>query len=396
MQEENRQEPRRVRRRDRTERNKRDLGMYSTLLLVGTVFILFVAGIIMPDKEFSENENRKLASFPEFSFQDLSSGKYFEKLQTYFADQFAARDFWIGLNLKFNKLMGQKEVNGVYLCKDGYLVEAPDEVNEEGVQDNLDAMERFARIYPDINMYLAAVPNSVTINADKLPANAPTRNQKADLKEIKKNLKKVKNIDVTDALMKHKDEDIFYRTDHHWTSLGAKYAFEKIAGSMEIDTKNMEYDTYIVSDDFLGTLASKIGSKSHKDKVEIYVPKTDIEYYVTYGSNSDIKSSMYSRDALNKKDHYTVFFGGNHPRVDIHTTANTGRNLLVFKDSYANSFIQFIYPYFDHIVMIDPRYYYDNIELVINSEGITDTLFLYNLNTFMSDTSIADVVSPSK
>ena len=149
----------------------------------------------------------------------------------------------------------------------------------------------------------------------------------------------------------------------------------------------------MVSTTFEGTLSSKSGSHTALDTVEIYVPQTNISYYVTYNEDSatDI-CSLYNRDALNQKDHYTVFFGGNYSRVDITTTADTGRSLLVFKDSYANCFIQFLYPYFDHITMIDPRYYYDTVENVLRSEAVTDVLFLYNLDTFLGDTSLADVL----
>jgi len=114
---------------------------------------------------------------------------------------------------------------------------------------------------------------------------------------------------------------------------------------------------------------------------------------VTYDGNPKDICSFYNLDALKSKDHYTVFFGGNHPRVDITTTADTGRCLLLLKDSYANCFVPFLYPYFDHITMVDPRYYYDNLENIISSEAVTDVLFLYNLDTFLSDTSLADVLN---
>ena len=115
--------------------------------------------------------------------------------------------------------------------------------------------------------------------------------------------------------------------------------------------------------------------------------------FLAYADSGEDISSLYRREALNNKDHYTVFFGGNYSRVDITTTANTGRCLLLFKDSYANCMVQFLYPYFDHITMIDPRYYYDNVELVIRSEAITDVLYLYNADTFLGDTSLADVLA---
>ena len=106
--------------------------------------------------------------------------------------------------------------------------------------------------------------------------------------------------------------------------------------------------------------------------------------------------TIYDRSALDQKDKYTVFFGGNYPRVDVYTTAETGKTLLLFKDSYANCLMQFLYPYYDHIILIDPRYYYDNVESVISREQVTDVLFLYNANTYFEDTSLADVLNVSE
>lgn len=222
------------------------------------------------------------------------------------------------------------------------------------------------------------------------------RDQAADLKHISDALNNVTFLDVTDALTAQKDDYLFYRTDHHWTSLGAYYTFNAIAPAMEVPTPGLSsYTRYLVSNTFEGTLSSKSGSHTVLDEVEIFVPDTQIEYYVTYDGKQQNICSMYERSALEGKDHYTVFFGGNHARVDITTSANTHRALLLFKDSYANCMVQFLYPYFDHITIIDPRYYYDNVETVIRSEGITDVLFLYNLDTFLSDSSLADVIAGS-
>ena len=126
--------------------------------------------------------------------------------------------------------------------------------------------------------------------------------------------------------------------------------------------------------------------------MEIYVPDTQIQYHVTYVDSQHKTATLYDRSALEKKDHYTVFFGGNHSRVDITTTADTDRCLLLLKDSYANCFVQFLYPHFDKIIMIDPRYYYGDLENLISSQSITDVLYLYNLDTFLSDSSLADVL----
>ena len=365
-------------------------GMWITALLLCFSIIFSAVTLIVPPKDFSDKENRKLASRPEFSKETLIDGTFFKNAQAYFADHFTGRDFWITMNLRFKTLLGQKENGGVYIGKNNTLFLKPSEPNDAALKKNLEAMNAFIKD-KKIKSYAAIIPNAVTVNADKLPDNAPVPDQAEQLSYIAENIPAVDFIDVTPALTAHKDDYIFYRTDHHWTSLGAKYAFEAIAADMGIKPKN-DYKTYMVSDSFTGTLASKSGKYSTADKVEIYVPQTDIEYNVTFVDNKEKTATMYKESALEGKDHYTVFFGGNHPRVDIKTTADTGRKLLVFKDSYANCLMQFMYPYFDEIIMIDPRYYYDSAYPLLNQYSITDVLYLYNCDTFMTDTSLADAL----
>ncbi len=386
--------PRNAKRRTPFQVNRRLQGRLLSFLLVGAVFLTLVLGLLVPDREFSDAENRGLTQAPKVTLGGLLDGSYLTQLGDYTADQFPLRDKWISLNMTVNKLLGQREFSGVYLCQDDYLIQAPAAPNTTQAERNLAAAEDFAQRYPELNMVMTIAPNSVLINGDKLPANAPVRDQKADIAWIAGQLDKVRFHDVTDALMAHKDEQLFYRTDHHWTSLAAKYAFYDLAEDLKIKPiLEQEYTTYLVSNSFEGTLSSKSGSHAAKDNVEIMVPHTRIEYYVNYPSTGENISSLYRRSALQQKDHYTVFFGGNYARLDITTTADTGRCLLLIKDSYANCMVQFLYPYYDHITIIDPRYYYDNIDLVIKSESITDVLFLYNTDTFLGDTSLADVLA---
>lgn len=382
-----------TRRRSAAARNRQLQGRWLSLLLIGCVVLFLVLSLVIPDREFSESENRKLAQAPAFSWSALADGSYFSDLGSYLADQFPGRDTWISLNLTMNRFFGQKEASGVYLCDDGYLMQVPGEPDEENLARNLAAVNAFAAAHADVNTVMAVVPNAVTIHADKLPANAPVRDQAADLKAIADTLTQTAFVDVTDALKAHSGDYLFYRTDHHWTSLGAYYAFTDIAGALDIQAPALDtYTVYPVSTTFEGTLSSRSGSHKAMDQVDIYVPDTDIDYYVTYVDSQTSIASMYNRAALNQKDHYTVFFGGNYSRVDITTTADTQRNLLLLKDSYANCFVQFLYPYFDHIIMVDPRYYYDNLENLVSSQGITDVLYLYNADTFLSDSSLADVL----
>ncbi|EEG47209.1 DHHW family protein, partial [Blautia hydrogenotrophica] len=180
------------------------------------------------------------------------------------------------------------------------------------------------------------------------------------------------------------------------TSLGAKYVFEDMIEDLNIaPTEN--YEVYTVTTSFSGTLASKSGYHGQKDTIEVYEPQgVDNDYVVFYADDQKKTTSIYNADSLKEKDQYTVFFGGNHTRIDIDSPNPDNRCLLMFKDSYANSFVQFLTPYYRKIIVIDPRYYYDNVEQIIASEKVTDVLFLYNLNTFLTDTSLADVLTPQE
>lgn len=380
-------------RRSNLEQNRSTQGYWLAVLLI--VFIIFcdLLGILSPDRSFSDNENRNLAQAPTFSTDALLDGSYFAGWEDYIADQFFARDFWITLRLKCAKFFGQKESNGVYLGKDDYLIQIPTEPDWKNVDATLAAVNDFTQRHEELNINMMIVPNAVSILADKLPTNAPGRNQNADLKYIRNALDGVTFLDPTAALSKHSSEPLYYRTDHHWTSLAASYAFSATAKTMGIGKVSQGYDVYTVSNSFEGTLASKSGDHSTRDVIEIYVPKNATDYRVTYGDTQEKICSLYKRDCLFEKDQYTVFFGGNHPKVTIETTVDCGKTLLLFKDSYANCYVQFLYPYYDEIVMIDPRYFYDNIESVITRESVTDVLFLYNADTFLSDTSLKDVLT---
>lgn len=368
-------------------------GRYLSLLLIGAACFFTLLGLILKDRAFSERENRSLAQAPTLTGEALADGSYLSDLGTYLADQFPFRDSWISLNLGWNRALGQKEASGVYLCQDDYLMQIPSEPNEQQRKRNLEAVRTFAEDHKDLNLVMSVIPNAVTIHADKLPDHAPVRDQLADLAAIKEKVGGTQFVDVTDCLLDHRGETLFYRTDHHWTSQGAYYALQEIAQSLHIPIQDRAaYTVYTVSDSFEGTLSSKSGSHGTRDVVELFVPVTDITYYVTNDNDQTGVCSMYDRSALDGKDHYAVFFGGNYGRVDIVTTADTERTLLVFKDSYANCLIPMLYPYFDHIIMIDPRYYYDSVKSVVKNESVTDVLYLYNLDTFQTDTSLADAL----
>ncbi|WP_242824192.1 DHHW family protein [[Clostridium] dakarense] len=370
-------------------------------IIMSSVFIVFLAiivafNILKKDIKFSESENRILAKKPKFKVEKLVEGKFTKKYEKYKIDQFINRDLWIEIKTNFDKMLGRNKSNGVYLSKYNYLIEEFKEPNSNAIKSNLDAINKFSDKYKRIRQHFIIAPNAIEILENNLPIFAPTLSQKKYIDNFKDKLNKNVNfIDSYKALKVHNKEYIYYKTDHHWTTLGSYYTFLEAAKSMDLNIDKIKYDIKKVSNSFFGTLSSKSGYKAKEaDTIEIYIPqdKND-EYVVNYVEEQKKSASLYDSSKLNIKDKYGVFLGGNHPLTKIKTTSKEDRRLLIFKDSYANNFIPFLTPHFKEIVVIDPRYYYDDIDKLIEEESITDTLFLYNANTFFSDTSLELVLS---
>ena len=394
------QERRRLEQRQERRRKAKALYRRNNLrhaLWVCALLLVFGLGctlltLLHPARAYSESENRMLAQKPALTGAALADGSYFSGLEAAYADQFVGRDGWISTKLGFDSSFGARESSGVYLADDHYLIQIPADPNEAALARNLEAINAFAAANPDTATYMTLVPNAITVLADKLPDSAPAPDQVAQLKALREKLKGITFLDVTQALLDHNTEELYYHTDHHWTSLGARYAFEAMAEGLGVEPVT-EYQVYTVSGTFEGTLSARSGSHDWLDKVQIYVPQPEADYKVVYADSQKITATLYEKSALEAKDHYTVFFGGNHPRLDITTTVEADRRLLIFKDSYANCFVQFLTPYFDKIILVDPRYYYEDISILMKQNQITDVLFLYNLDTFLSDNSLADVLA---
>lgn len=348
--------------------------------------------LLRQDKTFSENENRVLTQRPALTWQTVADGSFAEKLTDWYADQFPGRDGWMSVELAVQRLMGVRELSGVYLGEDDYLIQAQAEPDTQELEKTQEAIRAFAAQYPEIRTTALIAPNAYGVLTQKLPADAPVDDQQTLIDAIDQTLTGVVCVNTTQTLRAHSAERLYYRTDHHWTSLAARYAFEAVAAAMELPDTVPGYTVYTVSDSFEGTLASQTGSHAAHDTIEIYVPDCDVQYAVTYPDAQKTVCSLYEREKLAQKNQYEVFFGGNHARVEIQTTADTGRTLLLLKDSYANCFVQFLTPYFDRIIMIDPRYYYDDLGALLRREAVTDALILYNYNTFVQDHTLSVVL----
>lgn len=365
------------------------------IIFILTLFLFLIINVIVPDREKSVQENRMLVTKPKFRLSSLISGDYDEKFEAYMDDQFVGRDMWRKLKVTVDRIGGSRLENGVYIGTNGQLLEQIEVADENHLAANIKAIKSFSESQSKIPVRMMLVPDAANVLNHSLPALAKPEDQTQMFSMVRKDLgDSVEWIDVSTELNKHKTEKIYYKTDHHWTTLGAFYAFQAAAPSLGIEGDlSGKYVSYAVSDSFNGMLASKSGvNLGEKEQIDIYVPtEEDTDLIVDYVDEGKRSTFLYDSSKLKEKDQYTVFLGGNSSLLDIRTVSTSTKRLLLVKDSFANSFIPFLTPYYREIVVVDPRYYSGTINDLMDSYRISEVLFLYSGNTFFKDNNISGV-----
>ena len=365
------------------------------IIFILTLFLFLIINVIVPDREKSVQENRMLATKPKFRLSSLISGDYDEKFEAYMDDQFVGRDMWRKLKVAVDRIGGSRLENGVYIGTNGQLLEQIEVADENHLAANIKAIKSFSESQSKIPVRMMLVPDAANVLNHSLPALAKPEDQTQMFSMVRKDLgDSVEWIDVSTELNKHKTEKIYYKTDHHWTTLGAFYAFQAAAPSLGIEGDlSGKYVSHAVSNSFNGMLASKSGvNLGEKEQIDIYVPtEEDTDLIIDYVDEGKRSTSLYDSSKLKEKDQYTVFLGGNSSLLDIRTVSTSTKRLLLVKDSFANSFIPFLTPYYREIVVVDPRYYSGTINDLMDSYRISEVLFLYSGNTFFKDNNISGV-----
>ena len=363
----------------------------AALIVTLMVVLLSVGSLVAKDREYSANENRYLTGRPALSLSSLTSGKFMEDTEAYLSDQFLGRDLLVRTRAGVDRFVGKREVNDVYVGKDHFLFEKPSTWDEARMTRTLNTINLVTAKSGDIRSYMAIAPNATELLKNYLPTGAPVTNQTQQISAIYKNLPHVQCVDLVTPLKAVKDPTtLYYRTDHHWTAAAAEVAFREIAAAMGLVPDAVAYQTMPVTNSFRGTMASSSGIFKASDTISITVPEKEQKLVVTYVNEDKKTATLFDASKLKEKSQYDVFFGGNFAEVRIDTGAESDRVLLVMKDSYANCAIPMMTPFFKTIVLVDPRYYNDNLPDTIAKEGVTDLLWFYNVNTFLNDTSIGD------
>ena len=377
------------------QRNSQLHGVLLAALLAVVLLVFGLVNLLHTKRDFSENENRKLQAYPALTAASVLDGSFMSKLQSAFADQFFARDHWISAKLRIDQLLGQKESNGVYLCQDNYLIEIPEAPDPAVLDRTLSAMKEFAAKHDDLRMTAMIVPNASLVMREYLPANAPAHNQQEDLFTVNQALSPcMQYADVTLALKAHVRDGVFYRTDHHWTSLGAYYGYRTIADTMNLEAKDIsEMSDTTVNSDFYGTLYSKVPLFWLKgDEIHTYVSDNGVNVKAFNGKDwSD--SKLYFDENLNIKDKYTYFLGQNEPLIVINAENTDKPKLLIIRDSYSDSLAPFLTQNFSEIHLLDPRYYKLSVADYVADNNIDSVIICYSLSNFSEDKNLSLVLS---
>lgn len=383
------------------ERKRLDFKFHKILSIsvIAILVVVMIAIGVTPKQKISVAENRDLQQKPKFTISSYISGKYAKDFSKYLSDQFPDRQGLIKDKAKFDLAMGRKEVNGVYICKDGYLMEGFTEAAPEVTDAKVEAINKFVSQNPKLNVSMMIVPNKVEIYNNLFPKNAPVASQKEYLDYLKKKVdKKVNFVNLINTFDKLKNStQLYYKTDHHWTSDGAYNAYVEYAKSKDIDpAQEKSYLKSLATNSFLGSLYYKNGAQIGKpEDIVLYLKDKPYPLLVKYYDTKNKTTTLYDADKLDGKDKYEVFTGGNHSQIKIRTNVKTKRKLLLIKDSYANSMLPFLINDFAEINVVDLRYYTGTMADILNNNEITDVLILYNVNTFNSDSSILNIFDPN-
>lgn len=378
-------------------------------IFLTVLFSLFIGGILVgsllaPDKEFSELENRYLQTPPKLSLENLQSGKFMEDAEDYVNDHVIGRDLWVALKAWSERLSGKQENNGVYFGKNDTLINRLDEPSWEDIpaqggtsaKPGLETSAGYVNALVnnvDVPVYFGIIPSAAELWSDRLPEGAPTADEKAIIDRLYDTVQTY-TIDVYSALEEHKDEDIYYRTDHHWTSLGAYYGYTALMEAMGMEAEPLNEDAKVtVTDSFYGTIFSNSGVRwVAPDHIDRYISGDGLKV-TAYFDGTPTDSTLYVDSYLDKKDKYSSFLGGNQPLCIIETEHTDAPKVLVIRDSYSDSLAPFLTQNFSEIHLFDPRMNLNSVKDYVETNEIDQVVVLYSISNFISSSKDLFVLS---
>ena len=384
---------------------------HSIVIVVSFVLLLCAFSLafwLIPDREFSSRENRALQTLPRMDAQTLLSGELSGDFNDYYADQFPARDLLVSFKGALELLGAKGENNGILLGHNGQLAkrlfalartdgenaEDSDVLDFNHIQNAAKGINRAAEnVDVPLTVFLTGRTVDVAASAFLYPDGASDQM----LQILRENLKEdVKYLDLVPAYRARYEsgEYVYYRTDHHWTTLGAYYAYCDIMKSfgMENDVipaENFQKET--VSTKFWGTFAAASGFHFvGADSIELWILGNEDSFLVTADGRT-LDGGLYNRAHLAGNDQYSVFLDGTHDVVTVTKKDGGSRpTLAIFKDSFANAVAPFLAQHFDLVLynLSSPRTDYTDVTACTKDCGADAALVLYTLGNVVETDKI--------
>ncbi len=362
--------------------------------LPGVIFMVLLLGLagkeaLSHQRTYSPVEKRELQTRPEISITKVLDGRFQKKYESYLRDQFPGRDHWVSFQTDMELFMGKNEIHNVYIGKNHYLLEhyTEKEFDPQQISKNLQALEKFVgKAKQNADVHVMMVPTKSWVLREKLPAFAPHYKEQKFYDALQQKLEKEDVlISVEPVLDAHKEEEIYYRTDHHWTTLGAWYAYEQYTKAVGGDLQRAQGKKKFrcISKEFYGTTYAKINYARQADKIEIYEPADKLR--VVYNMGEKKTKTLYDVSFLKTADQYSVFTGGNQAVLEITGGIKNGKTLLLIKDSFANSILPFLAEDYEKLVVVDLRQLNVSGDRLLEMFSPTDILILYNSAQFAQD-----------
>lgn len=324
---------------------------------------LGVGIFLLPIENLSEQENRVLSPLPSLSAASVLDGSFFSSLSAFYSDHIPLRSEMIRTRAASELLFAKRQVDGVIFGDDGVLTDRAQYSDTSLLYKNLSAIESFASMQ-EVNIVI--VPRSVDVRYPQLEQSTAV----SDLcdRELLSRLRE----------LCAKNQDPYYKTDHHLNSIGTYALYERLAVSLGYSPREVQEQR--VSAEFFGSIYSKAGLlPSGGDELVLLRYKEDTGVRVKCFDTACTQSTLYSFEYLEKKDKYSVFIGGNHGLLEVSDGEQKPR-LLIIKDSFANAVLPLLVRHYD-ICAVDPRYYEGSIsELAIN-ENFDRILVLFGADT---------------
>lgn len=372
---------------------KKLAGYGAAALFFGFLWSFSAVNLLLPDKTYSALENRYLAQNPAFSLRALlDSGErgFARRFEGYVNDQFALRDGWITLKSVAQAALGKIENNGIVYGSDGYLFEKYSSYDAGRLEGNLSCLEQFAARYPQMRKYAMIVPGAYALLPGKVPEGLGNVDQLPLIIKIGERLSGsgYRAIDAPGALAAHSGEEIYYRTDHHWTTLGAWYGYTAFAQAAGLSIEPPEESLKQSAGDFWGTHFSKAKKfNAQADTVVWY--DLPVDGVTVDGEPAD---GMYDLTRLKERDKYALFLHANHGVTAIKNSRAPARSILVIKDSYANCLVPFLTQNYSRVVVVDLRSLPNGLDTLIQQEQFEDALILYSFSNLASDTNLVRIL----